>query len=66
VGCDLPDPVMENPSRGPGGGQLFGEFRREPCALRVDLPEERSIIPLEQVPPWGQRETSPASRHLKP
>lgn len=38
-------PVMENPKHRPGGGQLFGEFRPEPCAVRVDL-LERSIIPL--------------------
>lgn len=57
-------PVMENPNRWPGGGQLFGEFKHEPCALRVDLLEERSIIPLWGVPS-GPARTSPASRHLR-
>ena len=51
-------PVMENPTRWPGGGQLFGEFKREPCALRVDLLEERSIIPLWGVPSGASKDQS--------
>lgn len=51
-------PVMENPNRWPGGGQLFGEFKHEPCALRVDLLEERSIIPLWGVPSGASKDQS--------
>lgn len=43
-------PVMENLRCGPGGGQLFREFRCEPYALRVYLLEERLLIPLQGVP----------------
>ena len=49
-------PVMENPNRWPGGGQLFGEFKHEPCAPSVDLLEERSIIPLWGVPSGASKE----------
>lgn len=56
-------PVMENPRHRPGGGQLFGEFRHGPCALRVDLLKS-SIIPLRGVPSGAQR-TQPRG-HLAP
>lgn len=50
-------PVMENL----GGGLLLGEFRLEPCALRVDLWEDRSIIPLKGVSSGARDGHSPAS-----
>lgn len=50
-------PVMENPGR----GQLFGEFRLEPCALRMDLWEDRLIIPLHRVSSGARDRPSPAS-----
>lgn len=59
-------PVMENLHCRPGGGQLFREFRCEPCALRVDLLKERSIIPLRGVPSGAREEPSPASGYLRP
>lgn len=44
-------PVMgEIPTAGPEGGQLLPGVEHEPCALRVDLLEERSIIPLWAFP----------------
>lgn len=57
---------MENLNCRPGGGQLFREFRCEPCALRVDLLEEGLIIPLQGVPSGARDGPSPASRHLRP
>ena len=49
-------PVMENPNRWPGGGQLVGDFNHEPCAPSVDLLEERSIIPLWGVPSGASKD----------
>lgn len=51
-------PVMENLHCRPRGGQLFREFRLEPCALRVDLLENRSIIPLQGVPSGAKQGSS--------